>query len=278
MCEVDRVGTESGEREKPTAVVALVVQDGRLLLVRHPVRDADPFWHLPWGRAAREGVPPERVARRVAAEITGLEITGARVVHEQAHPKSGRWMTYVRCKVGEPGADGADRGDGDIEVAWVTRAELPVFMPGSVRRKPPRPVLPDMDAARAEGPAAVLEARWETLALSSAWSHEYHGTVPGLGQVNLIAAARAEPRLAQLYPYTSVMSLCFSACMHFPYQDVAPRVEPLRDGRFRVRVPRSTEVLGTTTTAEEAIALVLRHLPADVGQALDTTAYLLKPR
>lgn len=259
-------------------MVALVFRDGRLLLVRHPGRDAEPFWHLPWGRAAREGVPPERVARRVAAEITGLEITGAHVVHEQAHPQSGRWMTYVRCDVGDSDAGGADRGDGDIEVAWVTRAELPVFMPGSVRVRPPKPVLPDMDAARADGPAAVLEARWETLALHRGSWEERRSTPCIRGLVNLIAAARAEPRLAQLYPYTSHFTLCFSACMHFPYRDVAPRVEPLSDGRFRVRVSYAAEVLGTKATAEEAIALVLHHLPADVGPALDTTAYLLKPR
>ncbi|MGR7001196.1 DUF6193 family natural product biosynthesis protein [Yinghuangia aomiensis] len=199
------------------------------------------------------------------------------MVHEQAHPKSGRWMTYVQCKAGDADADadGADRGDGDIEVAWVTRAELPVFMPGSVRPDPPRPVLPDMAAARAEGPAAVVEAQWETLSLRWGWS-ERHSTGAGRGLVNLIAAARAEPRLAQLYPFTSHYMLRLSACMPFPYRIVAPQVEPMRDGRFRVYAPRSAALIGTTDTVEEAVSLVLQHLPADVGPAQDRTADLPK--
>lgn len=254
-------------------VVALVVRGDRLLLVRHAVRGREPFWHFPWGRSTREGVPPERVAMRVAAEITGLDVTEGRVVHEQAHPTSGRWMTYVRCEIADSG--GAEI-EGEFETAWVTEADLPVFMPRSVRPVPPKPVFPDMDAARAAGPAARLEARWETLSLRWGWS-ERDSTGAGRGLVDLIAAARAEPRLAQLYPYTSHHMLCLSACMQFPYQVVA-QVRPMSDGSFRVHVPRTAELIGTTDTAEDAVALVLEHLPADIGPAQDTTARFLKQR
>lgn len=120
----------------------------------------------------------------------------------------------------------------------------------------------------------VVEA--ETLSLRWGWS-ERHSTGAGRGLVNLIAAARAEPRPAQLYPFTSHYMLRLSACMPFPCRVVAPQVEPMRDGRFRVHASRSAALIGTTDTAEEAVALVLQHLPADVGPAQDTNADLPKP-
>lgn len=83
------------------------------------------------------------------------------------------------------------------------------------------------------------------------------------GVLALIEAARAEPELRRLYPYTSHFTLWFSASAGHPFAVTAPAVEPLPDGRFRVRGPRQTTVLGETDTAQAAIALVVANLPAD---------------
>ncbi|MFE5325390.1 DUF6193 family natural product biosynthesis protein [Embleya sp. NPDC056575] len=84
-------------------------------------------------------------------------------------------------------------------------------------------------------------------------------------------------RLRRLYPFTSHATLCVSSCTRYPYAIAAPPVDPLHDGRFRVRVPRSRDVIGVTDTAEEAIALVLDHLSADIGPAVAGTADDLGP-
>lgn len=81
------------------------------------------------------------------------------------------------------------------------------------------------------------------------------------GVLALIEAARGEPELRRLYPYTSHFTLWFSASAGHPFAVTAPAVEPLPDGRFRVRGPRQTTVLGETDTARAAIALVVANLP-----------------
>ncbi|WP_203883763.1 DUF6193 family natural product biosynthesis protein [Planotetraspora kaengkrachanensis] len=139
---------------------------------------------------------------------------------------------------------------------------------------PPRPQLPDLAAARMLGPAETVEARWQQLLLVWRWHHERHEALhPGNaypGIVVLIEAARAEPKLRQLYPFTSHFRLLFSSCTSHPWSVQAPSIEPLRDGRFCVRRPRSPEVIGVIHTADAAVALVVDNLPAGLGPAVDS--------
>ncbi|MGW1996056.1 DUF6193 family natural product biosynthesis protein [Embleya sp. NPDC001921] len=134
-----------------------------------------------------------------------------------------------------------------------------------------------MAAAHERGPAFAVEARWQRLFLALEWMYARNGRTATRGTLGLVVAARAEPRLRRLYPFTSHATLCLSSCTRYPYTIAVPPVEPLHDGRFRVRVPRSRDVIGVTDTAEEAIALVLDHLPADVGPAVAGTADDLGP-
>lgn len=129
-----------------------------------------------------------------------------------------------------------------------------------------------MVAARRRGPAAVLEARWQSLLASWRWSRDVHAVRrPGntfRGVVPLLEAAYAEPRLRQLYPFTSHWNLLFSNRIGYPHDVTAPLVVPLSDGRFRVHDRRSETVVGEAGTAQEAIELVIAHLPADLGPAI----------
>lgn len=136
----------------------------------------------------------------------------------------------------------------------------------------PRPVLPDLAAARLLGPAEFVEVSWQRLLLSwramrdhqlaSRPDRPYPPIVP------LLEAAYAEPRLRQLHPFTSHHSLNLSSCTEFPYLVQVPAVDPLPDGRFRVRLARSAGVLGWADTAEEAVALVAAHIPPGLGPAV----------
>ncbi|MFB7667800.1 DUF6193 family natural product biosynthesis protein [Kitasatospora sp. NPDC056138] len=81
----------------------------------------------------------------------------------------------------------------------------------------------------------------------------------------LLEAAHAEPKLRQLYPFTSHHTLCLSSCPTIPYIVQVPSVDPLRDGRFRIRRPRSSSVIGYADTPEDAISLVTAHPPAGPG-------------
>ncbi|WP_420707545.1 DUF6193 family natural product biosynthesis protein [Streptomyces sp. NRRL S-1022] len=131
---------------------------------------------------------------------------------------------------------------------------------------PPKPVLPDMAAARGRGPADVVEAHWQALRLTWEWKHAVH-RIRSPGRpfpdiVPLLAAAAVQPRLRRLYPFTSHFALLFSSSTSYPWTVHGGSIEPLPDGRFKVRGRGTSTVVGEAGTAEEAVALVLALLPA----------------
>ncbi|WP_341868300.1 DUF6193 family natural product biosynthesis protein [Streptomyces africanus] len=132
---------------------------------------------------------------------------------------------------------------------------------------PPRPVLPDVAAARSRGPADAVEAHWQSLRLSWQWRHAVHQIrSPGRpypGIVALLEAAAAQPRLRRLYPVTSHFALLFSSSTSYPWTVQAGSIEPLHNGRFKVRRRSPFTLIGEVETAEEAVALVLELLPTD---------------
>jgi hypothetical protein len=136
---------------------------------------------------------------------------------------------------------------------------------------PPRPQLPNLAAARLRGPAEAVAIRWQQLLLVWRWHCERHQAIypsrayPDLAA--LIEAAGAEPKLRQLYPFTSHFRLCFSSHTSHPWSVRAPSIEPLRDDRFRVL--RRSEVIEVTDTAAAAVALAVANLPAGLGPAVD---------
>jgi hypothetical protein len=141
---------------------------------------------------------------------------------------------------------------------------------------PSRPVLPDMAAARSRGPADVVEAHWQSLRLSWQWRHAVHEIrSPGRpypGIVPLLDAAAAQPRLRRLYPFTSHFALLFSSSTSYPWSVQAGSIEPLHNGRFKVRRRSPFAVIGEVETAEEAVAMVLELLPTGPGPIVTASA------
>ncbi|MEU6086766.1 DUF6193 family natural product biosynthesis protein [Streptomyces sp. NPDC047085] len=74
----------------------------------------------------------------------------------------------------------------------------------------------------------------------------------------------------------------FSRCTRFPWSGDLPSVFPLAGERFRVlrlHEPRGSgrEEVGEADTAEEAVELVVSHLPTGCGPAVDGTPDVLDP-
>ena len=103
------------------------------------------------------------------------------------------------------------------------------------------------------GEAEAIDYRWRS----------YHDNSPPAPQLTrlhpFIAQALAEPRLRELLPYTSHWTLCFSRSAGYPYSNDCPVVEPLDDGRYRVRAADGRE-LGIADAAG-SVALALTALP-----------------
>lgn len=141
---------------------------------------------------------------------------------------------------------------------------------------PPRPVLPDMAAARRRGPADAVEAHWQALRLKWRWSHAAHQIRsperPYPGIVPLLEAAAAQPRLRRLYPFTSHFALCFSSSTGYPWAVQTGSIEPLHNGRFKVRRHNPFAVIAEVDTAEEAVNLVLELLPTDSEPVITASA------
>ncbi|MEV5879965.1 DUF6193 family natural product biosynthesis protein [Streptomyces sp. NPDC052101] len=141
---------------------------------------------------------------------------------------------------------------------------------------PPKPVLPDIAAARSRGPADVVEAHWQSLRLSWQWRHAVHQIrSPGRpypGIVPLLEAAAAQPRLRRLYPFTSHFALLFSSSTSYPWSVLGGSIEPLYNGRFEVRRRSPFAVIGEVETAEEAVALVLELLPTGPEPVITASA------
>jgi len=119
--------SQTPDAEQPAIAAAVIVHDGKVLLVRRRVSEGTLSWQLPAG-AVEAGESPVQAAVREAEEETGLVVAGGELLGERVHPATGRAMVYVACQVisGE-----ATVGDPDelAEFVWATRQDLPVLVP-----------------------------------------------------------------------------------------------------------------------------------------------------
>lgn len=80
-------------------------------------------------------------------------------------------------------------------------------------------------------------------------------------------AAFARPELRELFPFTSHMRLCFSRCSAYPFTIDCPAVAASREGYHVVACWVVSDpmppVLGSTADPEEAIQVVVDHLPTE---------------
>ena len=89
----------------------------------------------------------------------------------------------------------------------------------------------------------------------------------GRVQAELLEAAYGEPRLRRWFPWVGMGELHFSRCTENPWTWDIPYVHPAIGGPYLVAGPLRNQVVGPAATADEAIALVVQHLPADWGPA-----------
>lgn len=113
--------------EKPGISAAIIVADGKVLMVRRAVKEGKLSWQFPAG-AIEDGEGAEDAAVRETLEETGLTVEAVRLIGERIHPNTGRLMSYTAAAVVSGEAHVADDEELDA-VAWVSHAEIPNYVP-----------------------------------------------------------------------------------------------------------------------------------------------------
>lgn len=119
--------TQQNAEERPGVAAAIVVHEGRVLLVRRRVSEGRLSWQFPAGKV-EPGESREDAAVRETQEETGLMVKPVQLLGERVHPDTGRLMSYTACEVLGGNARVAD-ADELAEVAWVAHAEIPQYVP-----------------------------------------------------------------------------------------------------------------------------------------------------
>ncbi|MFF5642992.1 NUDIX hydrolase [[Kitasatospora] papulosa] len=115
------------QTEQPPVSTAIIVDDGRVLMIRRRQREGKLLWAFPGG-GIEAGESPEQAAVRETDEEVRLEVKAVRVLGDRVHPNTGVHMTYVAC---EAISGTAVVGDAEeiAEVAWVAHGEIPERVP-----------------------------------------------------------------------------------------------------------------------------------------------------
>ncbi|MGP3924752.1 NUDIX hydrolase [Streptomyces sp. 8N616] len=113
--------------EQPGISAAIVVNEGRVLMVRRRMKEGELSWQFPAG-AIEAGETAEQAAVRETLEETGLTVSAVKLLGERVHPKTQRLMSYTACDVVSGTAHVADEEE-LAELAWVTHAEIPEYVP-----------------------------------------------------------------------------------------------------------------------------------------------------
>jgi 8-oxo-dGTP diphosphatase len=113
--------------DKPGISAAIIVDQGRVLMVRRRVKEGALSWQFPAG-GIEAGESPEEAAVRETLEETGLEVKAIRLLGQRVHPKTGREMSYTAAEVVAGEAHVADEEE-LAEVAWVAHSEISTYVP-----------------------------------------------------------------------------------------------------------------------------------------------------
>jgi hypothetical protein len=111
------------------------------------------------------------------------------------------------------------------------------------------------------GPEHIVAGEWEWLlkdADEANWP-EYQA---------LISAAYAEPKLRQLYPYTSHRMLRFSTTTGYPFSPDIVCLTASKESTFTVRENWMGSTIATVATAEEAVTIAVDLLPSNLSAAI----------
>jgi 8-oxo-dGTP diphosphatase len=106
---------------------AIIVDGGRVLMIRRRQREGKLSWAFPGG-GIEAGETAEGAAVREVAEETGLDVKAIRMLGDRVHPDTGRHMSYVACE--RVGGEARVEDDDELaEVAWVRHADIPGLVP-----------------------------------------------------------------------------------------------------------------------------------------------------
>jgi 8-oxo-dGTP diphosphatase len=112
---------------RPPIAAAIIVQDGRVLLVQRRVKEGSLSWQFPAGEV-EPGESSGAAAVRETREETGLTVVESKVLGERVHPNTGRTMVYVACDVVEGEARVVDDEE-LVDFAWSNRDQLAEYVP-----------------------------------------------------------------------------------------------------------------------------------------------------
>lgn len=111
----------------PQVAAAVIVSEGRVLLVRRRVPEESLRWQFPAGRID-PGEGPPSAAVREAFEESALVVAVTAPLGKRLHPATGRLVYYFACEVLNGTAAIGD--DNEISgVAWCARSEIQEFVP-----------------------------------------------------------------------------------------------------------------------------------------------------
>lgn len=115
------------ETKKPAISAAIIVADGKVLMVRRRVSEGELSWQFPAG-AVEAGESMEEAAVRETLEETGLTVEAVKLIGDRVHPKSKRFMGYTAARIISGEAHVADDEELDA-VAWVAHSEISRYVP-----------------------------------------------------------------------------------------------------------------------------------------------------
>ncbi|TDU73494.1 NUDIX hydrolase [Streptomyces sp. KS 21] len=113
--------------KQPGISAAIIVDGGRVLMIRRRVSEGELMWQFPAG-AIEDGETAEQAAVRETLEETGLTVEAIKLLGERVHPKTGRLMSYTACDVLNGYAIVGDTEE-IAEVAWVSHGEIAERVP-----------------------------------------------------------------------------------------------------------------------------------------------------
>ncbi|MEU9850144.1 NUDIX hydrolase [Streptomyces sp. NPDC047985] len=119
--------TQQNTDERPGIAAAIVVDEGRVLMVRRRVSEGKLSWQFPAGEV-EPGEEREAAAIRETQEETGLTVEAVKLLGERVHPKTGRLMSYTACQILGGTAHVADIEE-LAELAWVAHGDIPEYVP-----------------------------------------------------------------------------------------------------------------------------------------------------
>jgi 8-oxo-dGTP diphosphatase len=119
--------TQSTNDRLPSIAVAIIIEDGMVLMVRRRISEGSLLWQFPAGEV-ETGETAEAAAVREAREETGLVVVPKAMLGERQHPATGRHMVYFACDV----VDGEVRvDDEDLDgYEWCDRPKLTANVSG----------------------------------------------------------------------------------------------------------------------------------------------------